>query len=295
MTRKLFFLLWAAALALSACNLPVAAGAAPRAWIDDPLDGMHLPLQPYLLTLHSSDPVGISLMEVRVNGEVLASLPSPDPAKLLVYLTQNWEPAAPGRYVIGARARNTAGAWSAEDIVTVEIEGPTTPTHTPTTISTNTPTPTLAIPTITPTATGTATSTTTPTITATLTQAALMFSSQVSTQLFNYQRDCVPNPGEVTITVTLSNTAQVHNVYLFFRLKSQTDDTITGWENVVMNPLRNGKYQTTIVWKGISNLSEISSQGLSAWFQYQFVADIQGGSILGRSPVFTDIALVPCQ
>ncbi len=291
MKRKLFVLLWAAVLALSACNLPVPAGAAPRAWIDDPLDGMRLPLQPYTLTLHSSDPVGISLMEVSVNGEVLASLPSPQPAKLLVYLTQNWEPAAPGRYVIGARARNTAGAWSAEDTVTVEIEGTST--------STPTPTLTLAIPTTTPTvteiATETATLTTIPTITPTLTRAALRFSSQASTQVFNYQRDCVPDPGEVTITATLSNTARVHNVYLFFRLKSQTDDTVTGWENVVMAPQGNGKYRSTIVWSGILNLSTISTRGLSAWFQYQLVADEAGGSILGRSQVFSDIALVPCQ
>ena len=294
MPRKLFVLISAAMLALSACNLPTGSPLVPQAWIDDPLDGMRLPLKPYTLTLHSSDPLGISLIEVSINGRVLATLTNPDPAQLLVYQTQNWEPTAPGRYVIGVRAMNSAKIWSAEELATVEIEDTSVPTYTPTPIiATLTYTPT-ATETTTETATGTATPTLIPTLTFTLTPTVLGFSAQVSTRVFNYQRDCRPNPGQVTITVTVTNTAQVRNIYLFFHLKSQTDDTLTGWESVVMVPQGNGKYQTTMVWSEIPNLSAISAHGLSAWFEYQFVADDTSGAILGRSQVFSDIALMPC-
>jgi hypothetical protein len=123
MTRKLFVLLLTVALLLSACNLPVASGGETRAWIDAPLDGMHLLVQPYSIIFHGSDPHGLSHLEVSINGAVLATLPNPDMAKTLVYLTQMWQPQGPGRYIIRVRAQNTAGAWSTQDLVTVEVAG----------------------------------------------------------------------------------------------------------------------------------------------------------------------------
>jgi len=81
MIRKWNFFLLALLLALSACNLPlkITSSGTAKAWIDAPLDGMQLPLSPYTLVFHSSDPVGVMKMEVSINGQVLASLPSPDP------------------------------------------------------------------------------------------------------------------------------------------------------------------------------------------------------------------------
>jgi hypothetical protein len=129
MTRKLFVVLLTASLLLSACNLPVASGGETRAWIDAPLDGMHLLVQPYSIIFHGSDPHGISLMEVSINGAVLATLPNSQTAKTLVYLTQTWQPQGPGRYIIRVRAQNTTGAWSAQDLVTVEVAGAASPSH----------------------------------------------------------------------------------------------------------------------------------------------------------------------
>ena len=116
MTQKIVVLFIITMLILTACDQPAVTPGTPQAWIDDPLDGMHLPLEPYLITMHSSDSLGITSMELSINGVELEPIPNPDPEKLLVHLTQKWEPLAPGRYVIRARAQNTSGTWSSEDL-----------------------------------------------------------------------------------------------------------------------------------------------------------------------------------
>jgi len=143
MTRKLIVFSIIAMLVLTACDQTASTSGTPQAWIDDPLDGMRLPLEPYLITLHSSDSVGITNMEVSINGVELDPIPNPNSEILLVHLTQKWEPPAPGRYVIRARAQNTTGAWSTEDIVSVIVEDISTPTPVITVTPTLTPTFTL--------------------------------------------------------------------------------------------------------------------------------------------------------
>ena len=194
MIRKLMLMFWVAALCLSACNLPFDARnispSAPQAWIDDPLDGMRLPLQPYTLTLHSSDPSGIAEMEVSINGAVLATLPNPNPAQLLVYLTHKWVPVAPdgisfapapgtprepGALRIRPSLRSKTPPQPPRQPPRAPARSRLTPTQTTTGTVTPTPTQTTTItrtPTITPTPTRTPTITQTPTITRTPTRTA---------------------------------------------------------------------------------------------------------------------------
>ena len=277
MTRKWNLLLLALLLALSACNLPlkITSSGTAKAWIDAPLDGMQLPLAPYTLVFHSSDPLGVQQMEVSINGQVLASLPNPDPAQSLVELTQVWQPQQAGRYVIRVRAQNTLGNWTDPDSVTVLIENST---------STPSPTPT-SIPTITPTTTPTITPTFTPTVTVT----ALSFGQPVpSTNTFEYKHDCIPNPGEVTIKVAVNNAPQGTTVLFFFRL-----NTISNWNTgLLMSPLGGGLYQITIASNTIPEVTSL--HGASAGFQYQFVSFDSHQAVLLRSQVYSDIQLSPC-
>ena len=76
MTRKLIVFSIIAMLVLTACDQTASIPGTPQAWIDDPLDGMRLPLEPYLITLHSSDSLGITSMELSVNGVELEPIPS---------------------------------------------------------------------------------------------------------------------------------------------------------------------------------------------------------------------------
>ena len=110
------------ALILAGCNMPgwqqVVGASGPQSWVDAPLDGMHLPLAPYELVGHASDPGGISQIEFSVNGSLLATVPG---AGGLFSARQAWSPAAPGEYRIQVRGMNSAGTWSeyAEVHVTV--------------------------------------------------------------------------------------------------------------------------------------------------------------------------------
>ena len=123
-----------------------------KAWVDAPLDGAVLPLAPYRVVIHGTDPDGVSALELRVNDELQSTLQNPEPDRLLVSMEHTWAPAGPGFYVIQARAQNADGVWSAPASATVKIRSETiTPTPTitllPTLTAAATPTP---LPTSTP-------------------------------------------------------------------------------------------------------------------------------------------------
>jgi hypothetical protein len=284
MTRKLIFLLLTAALVLSGCHLPAAPLGDPHAWIDAPLEGMRLLKQSYLLSFHGSDPGGISRMEVSINGEVLATLTNPDSTKVLVYLTQAWQPQGPGRYVIRVRAQNISGTWSGQDLVTVEVIEEVTPSPT----QVNTVTPTLII-------TPTPVITLTPTLTPTKVPSAIASFGQpvTSTDTFQYIYDCIADPLEVTIQVPLINPPQAVKVYLFYRLRNLENNALTAWnDGLGMADKGGGIYQVTLSSKSIPDVQTVL-HGASSEFQYQFVATGLGVDPL-RSPVYSDIQLTTC-
>jgi hypothetical protein len=272
MSRKLFILLLTVTLLLSACNLPVASGAGTHAWIDAPLDGMHLLAQPYSIIFHGSDPHGITRMEVSVNGQVLATLPNPETTKPLIYLTQVWTPQEPGRYIIRVRAQNTAGAWSEQDLVTVEVAGAATPT--PTLVASLTLTPT-STPSSTPTSTLTA-------------MAGFTFSNTSSPKQV-YHGVCTPN--QVLFAVAVTPPQNVQDVTVFTRLEDANGATRSAWDQgTAMKAQGNGIFQRSLPTSALPGLGQVNA-GL---LDYQFVATDAIGTILARSPVYNDIQLGPC-
>jgi hypothetical protein len=243
-----------------------------QAWVDAPLEGtlLILPISTTLVC-HGSDPSGVQTLEFSLEDQVLATPTNPEPRMTLFHASQAWEPTDPGTYNIRCRAQNLNGEWSEYAIVQVSVvamTGTITPTltFTPTSTSTATPTPTLA---------------------------ALTFTSQVSTHAFEYKRDCVPSPEEVTITAILSSTAGVKSVYLFFRLESSALGVTTEWNEGSPMTSGTGGYSTTISWDEIPQLSQI--QWSSAVFAYQFVVVDMGDNVLARSQVFRDVMLSPCE
>jgi hypothetical protein len=135
---NVFILAILLAMMAAACNpqtpQQVAQAAGPRAWIDDPLHGSDLPLAAHEIVCHGSDPNGVSQLEIKVNGAVVASVPSADPSQTLVTARYTWTPPAPGNYTLQARAQGRSGTWGepATAVVTVggEVEPPA-PTSTP--------------------------------------------------------------------------------------------------------------------------------------------------------------------
>jgi hypothetical protein len=131
----------------------------------------------------ASDLDGISQMELRVNGELVAADKSADPGATFVKATQFWDANEVGNYTLEVRAWD--GKGNVSDPATVQIQvgrvaamvptGTSTPTVTPTKPGEEepvklTPTPTQTeIPTATPTGTRTPVATATPTDTPTST------------------------------------------------------------------------------------------------------------------------------
>jgi hypothetical protein len=111
-------------VSLAACNLPgpddAVAAAGPQAWIDAPLDHDTLPLAPYEIVAHASDPGGMAQIEISVDGAVIGTISGSEP---LLTARQTWTPPAPGEYLIQARALNSGGVWSDYAAVSVIVAG----------------------------------------------------------------------------------------------------------------------------------------------------------------------------
>ena len=283
--RTVLLLTLITALALSGCNLPSTAKnqaafkltGGPQAWIDAPLNGMHLPLAPYTVVIHISDDDGVSQGELSVDGKVLATLPNPVPGQKLATLKQEWNPTAPGIYVLQARAQNTAGKWGEPVSVKVTI-GEYTKTPTPT--ATITPTATQ-----TPTATETPTATMTATPTPTPTPSPLTFTHTASATLIS-RGGC--GSDQVQLSAQVSVPDQVHSVVLFVDVVDQNSGQASGWSSYgAMSPVGGGLYQITV------SASRLPGNN-SGTLQYQFVATGSDNQTVGRSDVFTDVLVTNC-
>ena len=120
----------------------------PLAWIDAPLPGETLPLEPYEVVSHANSSQGVTSFELSVNGQIYASdeVPADQYGQPLAHVRQNWEPPAPGTYLLSVRALDKAGSLgpAAEVEVTVgeveEVLTEETPLSTPTDVSTPTST-----------------------------------------------------------------------------------------------------------------------------------------------------------
>lgn len=107
-----------AALLLSAC-IPSSQAQGPRTWIDQPLDGVQVPLAPLTIQAHASDADGVEVIEFYVDDGLVASVPAGG-ARLGEALIQ-WVPPAAGVYVISASAVDGQGNIGPKASVQVSV------------------------------------------------------------------------------------------------------------------------------------------------------------------------------
>ena len=270
-------------LFMAACNLPQSSASNPivpisggaRTWFDAPLDGMSLHLEPYPVVIHSFDPGGVTQVEFSVNGTVLANL-TPSTTEGLAQVEYSWKPEATGNFTLQARSQGQGGGWNSEAAIQVTI-GEFTPTR----VSSMTPTATVFTPTF----------TSTPTIHPTITQSPTPVPAMGLTFQANISANQICGNSQVTIQAYASDTNLVKGITIFLKLKDQASGASSSWtEGDAMNPAGNGWYMRTISPSSIPGYGDYQS----SWILYQFVATGSGGSIIGRSQVYSDIAQSTC-
>lgn len=118
---------------MSACGGPGASSGAPSVWIDVPVDNLELPeLREVQIEGHASSSQGISQVQVRVNGELLASLDMPSSAAGLARFGTRWTPPGLGDYTIEVVAITDEGISSEPDRARIRFGvAPTQPGPTP--------------------------------------------------------------------------------------------------------------------------------------------------------------------
>lgn len=95
----------------TACG-PASGSGIPQAWFDQPLNGASFPLAPVEITIHATDPGGISQVQFFVNGDLVETILNQFADTPLAIFTTVWVPSAPGKYALQVRAQSNAGSWS---------------------------------------------------------------------------------------------------------------------------------------------------------------------------------------
>ncbi len=130
-----------AAMSLTACNMPSQAQG-PTTWMDQPLDGVHVPLAPLVIQAHASDADGVASIEFYEAENLLAAVPTGD--LRLGEASIQWTPTAAGIYVISVSATDSQGNTGPEASVQISVGDLVmtgTPTPAPAQVLTGTPTP----------------------------------------------------------------------------------------------------------------------------------------------------------
>jgi hypothetical protein len=135
MKTKLGIIFGLISIVLAACDGPTSIAVLPtpppgpiQTWIDAPLPHSTLPLLPYKLVFHGTSHVGVTEFEIKING-ITEGVVSPVSSgsggsqyRTLFHGEYNWNPPAPGIYLIQVRAKG-AGVFSSPDQVQVTISG----------------------------------------------------------------------------------------------------------------------------------------------------------------------------
>ena len=293
MKKNFLLTMLCAALVMAGCNPPqpespqdgyIGKRDKPRAWIDAPLNESRLPLADYEIVFHITDAEEVVTGELSINDQVMASLPNPDPADKLVTLKYLWEPAAPGEYVVGARAQNAEGTWGpmSESLVFIS-EATATPLIEQA--------PTLA-PIITIEATEILTPIPTPTetVTPTLTPAPGFSSFNITPDLV-YYGFC--SPDEVLVSVKAVDTAGITAVVLFYRLRDENGQT-TAWLNSAMDPQSGGQYTKSVNMNTLAEQTGVDETLKTFTLQVQMVIQNSLGQMTS-STIYSDVTVQYCR
>jgi hypothetical protein len=291
MKNKICFVFFLLMLLLSACGPKRTAivkhSGGSQAWIDAPLPGSKIPLEPVEIVAHAASFEGITFFEIDLNGQLLANT-LPDSGSLdlnLAYTRYIWQPAAPGTYLIEVKAFDNGNqpGTSAESLVEV-VEA------TPTPVATATPTST---PTLVSTATATPTSTATPTKTPLPGPTPIVFSNNrvnVS-QIYVWGNSC--GRKEVDIYITVPAASKVTAMTINYRMVDNANSShVSVWVTEAMHLVTPGGTEWLITVSPDGDIPE-SNTFLSATLNYQFTATNSQGTKTSAS--YNNVSVSYCR
>ena len=234
-------------------------GTGPQAWIDAPLNGDRLPLAPYQVVFHVTDPTQIINGELQINGEVAALLTNPEPEKKLATMRYSWEPQEPGEYLLEVRGQNAGGEWSPIDAAVVfigEIEAEPSPT------------PTLEEP--------------------EEEEEAAIWDISAQPGEVSYG---ICSPTQLAISARAYDPNGITVLVIFYRFRDQSGNA-TGWLDASMNPQGGDLFSQTI---SISSaVDALGFAGKGGTLEYQLIIQNKASEMV-RGDVRSDVRVNACE
>ena len=243
--------------------------------INSPMAGETLTQGPVEIVYFASSKVGISKVELNINGAVAQSSSIADGQNISV-LQYDWTPAGPGSYLIRVRAQNTRGAWSSYEEASINVTAASTPTTGPT-------------PTLTPAAAINPTATKEPAPSATPNPVKIYGVDKDVFTFFYGDNSC--GQKDITITAQVNKPDEVKGMVLFTRFADQESFLITDWDSgASMSRKSDDTFKITLKANELKNYSKYEFATLF----YQIVATDEGNHNISRTVVFKDAQMEIC-
>ena len=234
----------------------IGSGLLAAAWLDAPLNGSHIPLAPYEIVFHVTDPSTAALGELVINGSVEKLIVNPENSKLAT-MRHMWNPEEPGKYIIQVRGQNPAGEWSIPDEAVVYVGEIIEPSHSPS------PSPSEE-------------------------KKEALIRNMTASPTSARMGSCEPN--QVSISAEAFDPDGIKVVVLFYRFRDANGST-TSWGDTSMDPQGDGRFGKTISIK--DTVSALGFNAITGSFEYQIVIQDMNDDMM-RSEIRSDVSLSIC-
>jgi hypothetical protein len=253
-------------------------GAPVEAGVDSPGNNATVPMGPVEIAYHASSTDGISLVELSIDGAVVASIPAPTANEKVMALKYAWTPAAAGSHTIRVRAQSNGGDWSEYYgvMVTVEAGQPAQQPQQPAAqeqpqqpqpqAPTNTPEPTP-----------------TP-------KDMQVYDVKFDKEIFYYGGGGCNR--EITVSAKLTQPEKAYAVIMFTRFWDKEGGGLSKWDSGrAMSKKAEGEYSVTLFSEKIPNYNQFEF----AVMYVQIKVQDKAGNILAGTDVIKEVTLQVCQ
>ena len=250
-------------------------GAPVEAGVDSPGNNATVPMGPVEIAYHASSTDGISLVELSIDGAVVASIPAPTSNEKVMALKYAWTPAAAGSHTIRVRAQSNAGDWSEYYGVMVTVEASQQAQQPPAQEQPQQPQP--QAPTNTPEPTPTP-------------KDMQVYDVKFDKDIFYYGGGGCNR--EITISAKVTQPEKAYAVIMFTRFWDKEGGGLSKWDSGrAMSKKAEGEYSVTLFSEKIPNYNQFEF----AVMYVQIKVQDKSGNILAGTDVIKEVTLQVCQ